>query len=167
MQGYLIIAGMAHALDVERDPAGGYRLPDAGPIALIPGTGGGPAHAQVGDKRYAVEVAVTEDRVWIHLDGQAHEIVWRSAVDHYAGEAAATDDGGVRAPMPGAVVSVLAQPRDQVSAGDAVMIIESMKLETTLRAPRDGVVHTVNVAVGETFERDAVLVELAAGEVNP
>jgi 3-methylcrotonyl-CoA carboxylase alpha subunit len=40
-------------------------------------------------------------------------------------------------------------------------VIESMKLETAIKAPRDGLVATVHVAVGKTFDRAAPLVTLA------
>lgn len=162
MQGYLIIAGEAHALAIHRAPGGGYRLPDGRPIALLAPDRGAPARVQVGGAVHEVEIAVAGDRVWIHLAGRAHEILWRDAVDHHAGESDGALDGVVRAPMPGAVVRVLVQAGDAVCLGDPVMVIESMKLETTIRASRDGVVEALRVAAGETFERDAVLVEIAA-----
>jgi len=65
--------------------------------------------------------------------------------------------------MPSAVVSLLVQAGDTVGTGDAVMVIESMKLETTIRASRAGVVEGVLVGAGETFERGAVLVEIGEG----
>ena len=56
------------------------------------------------------------------------------------------------------VIAVAAEPGAQVQAGDTLMVIESMKLETAIKAPRDGVVATVTFAAGQSFERDAVLV---------
>ena len=66
----------------------------------------------------------------------------------------------VRAPMPGRVVLVQARPGDAVAAGDVVMVIEAMKMELALKAPRDGVVAEVRAQVGEFVEGDAVLATL-------
>jgi 3-methylcrotonyl-CoA carboxylase alpha subunit len=131
------------------------------PIALIP-QGSGYALAnddgEVGDP--AAVVARTGDRVWVHLAGRNWELTWQDAVSHFAEEAVDGGTDSARAPMPGAVVSVAVEAGAQVAAGDALMVIESMKLETTIRAPRDGSVETVHFGVGQTFDRDALLVTL-------
>jgi biotin carboxyl carrier protein len=62
--------------------------------------------------------------------------------------------------MPGTVIAVNVTAGDDVAANDATMVITSMKMEITLRAPRTGRVAAVHVGVGGNFERDAVLVTL-------
>ena len=64
--------------------------------------------------------------------------------------------------MPGTVVRVDVAVGDHVATGDPLVVIESMKLETTIRAWHDGTVSAVHVTAGQSFERDAVLVTLAA-----
>ncbi|MEO6154944.1 MAG: acetyl-CoA carboxylase biotin carboxyl carrier protein subunit, partial [Thermomonas sp.] len=71
-----------------------------------------------------------------------------------------TAEHRIRAPMPGRVVLVQAKPGDAVSAGDVVLVIEAMKMELALKAPRDGVVEEVRVTAGEFVEADAVLATL-------
>ena len=66
----------------------------------------------------------------------------------------------VQAPMPGRVVLVKAQPGDAVVAGQELLVIEAMKMELALKAPRDGVVAEVRAAAGDFVEADAVLVTL-------
>ena len=107
-------------------------------------------------------VARDGDRIWVHLDGRIHEIVWRDAVTFHAGEAATGGDAVSRAPMPGSVIAVTVAVGDSVATGDALLSIESMKMETVIRASRDGVVVTVHVAPGDGFDRDAPLVTLEA-----
>jgi biotin carboxyl carrier protein len=54
------------------------------------------------------------------------------------------------------------KPGDTVAAGDLLLVIESMKLETPFKAWRDGRIESVHVALGQTFERDKVLLSLEA-----
>ena len=107
-------------------------------------------------------VVVDGDTVHIHLDGRSHSVRYEDPLIRFAGAHAAAAADVARAPMPGVVVSVLAAPGDAVAGGAALMIIESMKMETTIRAPRDGVIDAVMVDVGQTFDRDAILVTLVA-----
>ena len=121
------------------------------PVARISGVAPDPRGARV---------AVNGDHVWIHYDGCAHELIWQDAISHHAAATVDKIDDIARAPMPGTVVAVLVVTDDLVRAGDTMVIIESMKLETSIKAPRDGVVQTVHVEVGLAFERDALLVTL-------
>jgi biotin carboxyl carrier protein len=75
--------------------------------------------------------------------------------------AADTKTGDLRAPMPGLIVEVLAQPGDQVESGQVVMIEESMKMQMQLRAPFAGRVEKVAVKPGSQVEKGALLVKLA------
>jgi biotin carboxyl carrier protein len=100
------------------------------------------------------------DSIWVHVDGRTHELRWQHAVDHHAALAAENEASVARAPMPGVVVRLMVAVGQEVASGDAMVIIESMKLETAIRAPRAGTVATVHVPLGQTFERDAPLVTL-------
>ena len=62
--------------------------------------------------------------------------------------------------MPGAVVSVQKRAGDKVTRGEAIVTIESMKLQTALPAPRDGVIAKILKGEGETFEKDEIIVTL-------
>lgn len=135
MPGFFLIDGVAH------------------PAALPPGAG---VNAD------GATIAVDGDRIWIHLDGVARELVWQDAITHYEEEAGGSAGDHARAPMPGSVILVPVAAGDSVAAGDIMMVIESMKLETAIKAPRDGVVEMIHFAVGHTFERDATLVSLKA-----
>ena len=64
--------------------------------------------------------------------------------------------------MPGAVVSVQKKPGDAVKRGEPIITIESMKLQTALPAPRDGVIASILKSEGETFEKDEVIATLEA-----
>jgi propionyl-CoA carboxylase alpha chain len=67
----------------------------------------------------------------------------------------------VLSPMPGLVVSIDVQAGQQVRSGEAVAVIEAMKMQNIIRAERDGVVKAVNAKAGDSVAADEVLVELA------
>ena len=60
------------------------------------------------------------------------------------------------------IVVARVQPGDPVAAGQEVMVIEAMKMELSLKAPREGVVAEVRGAAGDFVEADAALVLLEA-----
>ena len=107
-------------------------------------------------RRFAVDVS--DDALTVH-DGTRR--VRFARVDAFAFERAA-DAGADRvvAPMPGRIVAVRATEGAAVEAGDELVVMEAMKMELTLRAPRAGTIAAVQAAVGEFVEADAVLVRL-------
>jgi biotin carboxyl carrier protein len=65
----------------------------------------------------------------------------------------------VKAPITGVVFQVLAKPGDKVGAGDPIIVLESMKMEIPVEAPRAGKVKEITVAEGQTVqEGDTVAV---------
>ena len=70
------------------------------------------------------------------------------------------DKGGLEATMPGKVIAVKAVPGQAVKKGDEVVVVEAMKMENALRAPRDGTIKTVAVKVGDMVGPGETLVEL-------
>lgn len=104
----------------------------------------------------AGHVYATAEAIFVRHAGRT-TIFTRPRRDGGGGGAAG---GDVKADMPGVVVTVLCAAGDRVAAGAKLMTIESMKLQTTLSAPRDGVVARVHYGADAAFERGAVLVSL-------
>ena len=63
-------------------------------------------------------------------------------------------------PMPAVVVRILVSEGDRVKQGQSVIVVESMKMETTLSAPSDGRVRAVNVAAGDKVMPGQILVDI-------
>ncbi len=67
----------------------------------------------------------------------------------------------ITAPMPGKVLKVLVRDGDLVEAGQSLVVIEAMKMETTLAAESAAIVKQVRVEEGQTVDHGAVLIELS------
>ena len=66
----------------------------------------------------------------------------------------------VNCPMPGNILDVRVNVGDEVKEGDILMILEAMKMEIPVVAPKDGTVASINVAVGDAIEAGALLATL-------
>ena len=102
--------------------------------------------------------------VFFELNGQPREvrIVDRSvsATIERQPKADPADANQVAAPMPGKVSTVVINKGDQVKAGDRLLSIEAMKMETAVYSPRDGIVADVLVKPGSVVEAKDLLVAL-------
>jgi 3-methylcrotonyl-CoA carboxylase alpha subunit len=67
---------------------------------------------------------------------------------------------GLEAPMPGRVIAVKVQPGQAVARGEEILVVEAMKMENAIRAPREGVVKAIHARVGDMVGPGTVLVEM-------
>ena len=158
--------GIAHELWLA--PAdNGYRLHLAGgwsgPVALTD-EGGGRGRLTVAGLSEPVAFVVDGDVVHIHLRGRTRSLRYVDPLRALASVDAGDGHNVARAPMPGTVVALKVAPGDGVTAGTVLVVIESMKLESQIRASQDGVVERLHVKEGDSFDRDAILVTLAQGK---
>ncbi|MFZ4532421.1 MAG: acetyl-CoA carboxylase biotin carboxyl carrier protein subunit [Alsobacter sp.] len=143
----------------------GYRLSgDAGGarVDLVP-TGDGAYTLSVDGLAQPVLLAVEGEDLHVHIAGRTHALRHLDPTRRFADAASAGGGDVARAPMPGTVVRIDVAAGQAVVAGDALVVIESMKLETTIRAWHDGVVAALHVVQGQSFDRDAPLVTVTAG----
>ncbi|TAL95955.1 MAG: ATP-grasp domain-containing protein [Rhodanobacter sp.] len=92
-------------------------------------------------------------------DGQRYSFARAAA---FAWELTATVGGNqLIAPMPGRIVLVKATPGDNVEQGQELLVMEAMKMELALKAPRAGTIESISATQGEFVEADAVLVRFA------
>lgn len=162
MQHIFEIGGVEHSLWLSRE-ADGYRLHLGDGEATITLANG---RLRIDGVETSIHVAHEGDRLFIHIDGDAHELLYHDAVAHHAAGAGSGSQDVLRAPMPGVVIALSVEEGQEVKEGDILLVIESMKLETAVRAPRDGIVESAHLAIGKSFERDAPLISLAPLEAQ-
>jgi 3-methylcrotonyl-CoA carboxylase alpha subunit len=133
---------------------------------------------RIGGRQYALRATRIEDgRMQLRLDG--HTYVARALrqgddwhlfsggarhrlrlEDELQGLDIEAGGASLAAPMPGKVLRVLVEAGDRVAKGDALVILEAMKMEHTIAAPRDGVVREILFDAGEQVNEGVELLKL-------
>ncbi|MCU0444671.1 MAG: acetyl-CoA carboxylase biotin carboxyl carrier protein subunit [Microscillaceae bacterium] len=67
----------------------------------------------------------------------------------------------VKAPMPGLIIDVKVEEGQTVKKGDALLILEAMKMENVLKSPTDGVIKAIKVKKGDNVEKNHILVQFS------
>ena len=115
---------------------------------------------KLGDNSLHGTVRRDGDIFHVFTNGCHYALHYNDPMAH-AGEAEA-DGGRLTAPMPGKVVAVLVEAGQQVKKGDALVIMEAMKMEHTIAAPSDGLVEEVLYQVGDQVADGAPLLAFKA-----
>ncbi|HTG96803.1 MAG TPA: acetyl/propionyl/methylcrotonyl-CoA carboxylase subunit alpha [Burkholderiales bacterium] len=101
--------------------------------------------------------AVRDGRDWhLFCEGEYRRLSLRQEL----GEVADASGGSLAAPMPGKVIKVMTSAGSKVSKGEALLILEAMKMEHTITAPADGTVKEIHYAAGEQVLEGAELITL-------
>ncbi len=95
---------------------------------------------------------------WL-VHGDGGDLVLKEA-PRYPDPRGVDTGGGLTAPMPGAVLATEISAGAKVSKGDLLVILEAMKMEHRIVAPRDGVIEQVHVSVGDQVDNAQLLVTL-------
>ena len=110
-----------------------------------------------GDRQVRVAVASDAGATWVFMDGN----VWK--VQDTSSERPREKGRGetsVMAPMPATVVAINTAPGTAVHEGDTLIVLEAMKMELPIRAPRSGVVKAVHCVKGELVQPGVNLLEI-------
>ncbi|MFP5461661.1 MAG: acetyl/propionyl/methylcrotonyl-CoA carboxylase subunit alpha [Gammaproteobacteria bacterium] len=106
-------------------------------------------------RRGRFAVTALEERRFVHGPDGDIELV---ELPRFPAAGAAAASGGLVAPMPGRVLSVFVAEGEAVKKGQALLVLEAMKMEHRITAPADGTVRAVKIAAGEQVANGAVLV---------
>jgi 3-methylcrotonyl-CoA carboxylase alpha subunit len=156
------VLGSHHAVTLERLHSGALWLvvgTQRWAFASTP-RGADGHEATVDGRRWSLQVYASGEQVSVFApegSGVAHEV---DLIAH-AGDGAA-EGGQLTAPMPGKVIAFLAQPGDIVKLGQPLAVMEAMKMEHTITAPRDGTVEELLYVAGDQVNEGGELLRLAA-----
>jgi 3-methylcrotonyl-CoA carboxylase alpha subunit len=145
---------------VQFDGAGNFSIIHGGDVFAFTNVTleGGHATARMGSKNLAALTTKNGLSVWVKLDGEqfCFEVIDPLDVTHTDGDNADC----VFAPMTGVVSIIHVAAGDVVEKGDALLVLEAMKMEHALQAPRDGVIAEVLCSASSAVDEGAQLVVL-------
>jgi acetyl-CoA/propionyl-CoA carboxylase biotin carboxyl carrier protein len=101
---------------------------------------------------------------WIFVDGDAWALS-EEVIGRTSGVGGGLSDGDVRSPMPGAIIHFNAAHGEQVRTGQALLVVEALKMEHVLNAPRDGVVD-FRVTIGDQVVVNQVIAHVRSLEAS-
>jgi 3-methylcrotonyl-CoA carboxylase alpha subunit len=117
------------------------------------------AQARVADAAVQWFAQIEPERVAIWRDAEWHRF---ERVSAGADARAVAADGVVRAPMPGVILAVRVAEREQVAPGQALIVMEAMKMEHTLAAATAGIVAELSVQAGQRVRDGDALLKVTA-----
>jgi biotin carboxyl carrier protein len=154
--------GQIYTVRLERAPDGGYTASIGErsiPVDVQPLNDGG-WRLTIGSERITVYGAASGDQRYLHVDGQSYTLSVPNARGKRRSSVAAVGD--LTAQMPGQVVDVLVSEGDMVTAGQTLMLLEAMKMQIRVSAPKEGKVRRLLVGKGMVVERGQLLAEIEA-----
>jgi acetyl/propionyl-CoA carboxylase alpha subunit len=111
-------------------------------------------------QEWQAEAQLIKGQLWVHINGRTLTVEPEKKSTRRGG--AKNKSGDIVAPMPGKVTKLLKQKGDSVAAGEAVLVMEAMKMEYTLKADIGGRVEELQCSVGEQVSLGKMLVKISA-----
>ena len=149
---------------IELTPIGSgksYRVDSGGKTAAVEiiRASGGQLELLIDGQRVTAYVSSDNAKHWVTVNGQTC-VLTKSAAGAKRRGVGHEHASELAAPMPGQVRSMNVVEGDAVTKGQTLLVLEAMKMEIRIQAPRDGVVKKLYVKQGQTVEREQILVEI-------
>jgi 3-methylcrotonyl-CoA carboxylase alpha subunit len=147
-------------VDATAVPGGGWELELGGTRVSASAVlhGDGPIAAILGERKVAATVVAQGDRRHVFVDGAGFVATFIDPLGMIGAEHE-EEGAGLMAPMPGKVIALLAAAGAKVDKGAPLLVLEAMKMEHTISAPRAGTVKSYRYAAGDQVAEGAELVE--------
>lgn len=115
---------------------------------------------QVGGKTVQGYAQSIKGKLWIHLDGVTYCTDISSGSRKRRSLEGKSSTDVIHAPMPGKVTKVFVEPGQKIEIGQAVVVMEAMKMEYTLKSEMSTTVESIQVNVGDQVQLGQALVKL-------
>lgn len=103
----------------------------------------------------SMQLKINSVKFTLQLKDKYDELLHNLGLDNLASKKV----NDIKAPMPGMVLNVLVKEGDEVKKGDALLILEAMKMENILKSPSDGVIKKVAAVKGTAVEKNQLLIQ--------
>lgn len=125
-------------------------------------------HVLDGSQSYHVEIVETDfvaKKMTLEVNGNKYDIAIKDTYDQLVKEMGLAIGNtqklkNIKAPMPGLIIDILVEPGQTVEKGDALLILEAMKMENVLKAEGEGVVKSIEIGKGTAVDKGQVIIEM-------
>jgi biotin carboxyl carrier protein len=156
-----VVGEVTHQLEVVALGEGRFEVSIDGRARVVDSRETGPGTFSLLIDHATAEVSVVSrrDEFAVAVGGRTHRLrlLDERALRQRGGKAVGAGSREVRAVMPGKVVAVLIETGAQVVAGQGLLVIEAMKMENEIAAPRAGTVQEIRVSPGQAVEAGEIL----------
>ena len=137
----------------------GWQLQVEGQISIVKGQreAGADLTLELDSARFCATVVRSGDTEHVFMDGRSYALAQLDPLT--TTPAAAAGPAGLRSPMPGRVIELIAKVGTEVAKGQPLLVLEAMKIEHTIMAPGAGTLRAFKVAAGEQVGEGAELVD--------
>lgn len=148
---------------------GQYEFPDLNTSDLdIIAEGENHFHILKNNQAFRAEVIDTDmanKTITVKVNGSSYEVKLEDQYDQLVkrlglGKQTQQKVKDIKAPMPGLVIQIVAEPGQAIQKGDTLLILEAMKMENVIKSPGEGVVKQINAKKGQAVEKGYVLIEM-------
>ncbi len=114
----------------------------------------------IGTRSVEAKIEASGEGFVVRVNGRYYDVAVRDPRQRSRHSGHRTSEGplAVTSPMPGKVVRVMARMGDRVGAGTGLLVVEAMKMQNEIRAPKDGVVAALHVAVGSSVRAGETMI---------
>lgn len=136
-------------------------------------------HISLGKKRYQVSIErLSENEILLNIDGKIYNIIVnsnslssysifingkffsiekKSAWQMLESRRGTTKKKDIKTSMPGRIVKVLVEEGEKVKEGQAVLVLEAMKMQNEIKSPQSGIITKLNPRAGDSVEAGSLL----------
>ena len=102
----------------------------------------------------------------IRVNGNKYTVQVQDKYDHLLKElgieiSSVSKVKDIKAPMPGLVVDIRSKEGDEVKKGDALVVLQAMKMENILKSPADAIIKRIHIKKGDAIEKNQVMITFA------
>ena len=154
-----LVGDAARTVEVVALGEGRYQVSVDGTVSTVDGrrTGAAGFSLLIDHALTDVSVVMRGDTYLVDVGGRVHRVQLLDARRARTAAAPGAGEREVRAAMPGKIVAVLVEAGATVTRGQGLLVIEAMKMENEVTAPRDGTVQEIRVRPGQAVEAGELL----------
>lgn len=119
---------------------------------------------EIDGKNVKVNAQWLQQQLWVHVNGKTFVVEPNAGKKNSGRKGAASSSDIVKAPMPGKITKIFVKSGEMTAKGQALVVMEAMKMEYTLKAEIDGKIQQIEIQVGDQVPLGKILIKIEPGK---